>query len=161
MSDLRLAVLTCSDSCAQGISEDACGRAVIEACEARGWLVVAYHVCASDMECVSTSLLEMTDMENADIVLTLGGIGLDPRDMTPEATGRIIERPTPGLAELVRHACSDTEATCALSRGTAGMRGRSLVINLPDGVESALASFDRAADLFESAVVMMRGQEEA
>lgn len=161
MSDLRVAVLTCSDASAEGTAEDECGRAIIEACEARGWLVVAYHVCASELECVSTSLLEMTDMENADIVLTLGGIGLDPRDMTPEATGRIIERSTPGLAELIRHACSDTEATCALYRGTAGTRGRSLVINLPDGVESALASFDRAAGLFESAVVMMRGREQA
>ena len=161
MSDLRIAVLTCSDSAAERITQDECGLAIIEACETRGWLVVAYHVCASDTECVSTSLLEMTDMENADIVLTLGGIGLDPRDMTPEATGRIIERPTPGLAELVRHACSNTEATYTLSRGIAGMRGRSMVINLPDGVESALASFERVADLFESAVVMMRGREEA
>jgi len=160
MSDLRIAVLTCSDSSAEGTADDECGRALIEACEDRGWLVVAYHVCASDLECITTSLLEMTDMENADVVLTTGGTGLGPRDMTPEATERVIERSTPGLAEHVRQACADTDAGRALSRGTAGIRGRSLIVNLPDDLGHVMVSFECVAGLFEPAVALMHGRNQ-
>jgi len=161
MSDLRIAVLTCSDSSADGTADDLSGRALIDACEDRGWLVVAYHVCASDMECVTTSLLEMTDMENADVVLTIGGIGLSPRDMTPEATARVTERSIPGLAEVLRQAYPATESSRVLSRGTAGMRGYSLIVNLPGELDSATASFECVADIFEPAVAMMRGRKQA
>lgn len=159
MSDLRVAVLTCSDSCADGTAEDESGRAIIDACEDLGWLVVAYHVCADEMECVSTSLLEMADMESADIVLTLGGTGLGPRDITPEATERIIERAVPGIAEAVREASRGTNSPCLMSRATAGMRGQSLIINLPGGVAPTLAAFERIAPHLTTAVGMMHDDD--
>ncbi len=161
MSDLRIAIVTCSDSCAAGTADDEAGRAIIEACEARDWLVVAYHVCSDEMECISTSLMEMSDMEDADVVMTVGGTGLGPRDVTPEATSRVIERPVPGIAEMVRDACRSDETYGALSRGIAGMRGRNLIINLPGGgTARALASFEHVAPLFEGAVAMIRGDEQ-
>lgn len=161
MSDLRIAVLSCSDSASSGSADDDCGRVLIEACEARGWLVVSYHVCPDEIECITTSLLEMTDMEGVDIALTLGGVGLRPRDITPEATARILERPVPGLAEIVRRGCGADVLECALSRGVAGIRGHSLIVNLPGDPDRVQAGFAAVADLFEGAVEMMRGQAES
>lgn len=161
MSDLRIAVLSCSDSASSGSADDDAGRALIEACEARGWLVVSYHVCPDEIECITTSLLEMTDMEGVDMALTVGGVGLRPRDITPDATMRIIERPVPGLAELVRRGCGADALECALSRGVAGIRGHSLIVNLPSDPERVRTSFDAVAGLFEGAVDMMRGHAES
>lgn len=161
MSDLRIAVLSCSDPASAGTAEDEAGRALIEACEARGWLVVSYHVCPDEVECITTSLLEMTDMEGVDIALTLGGVGLRPRDITPEATARILERPVPGLAELVRRGCGADALECALSRGVAGIRGQSLIVNLPGDPVRVHAAFAAVADVFEGAVRMLREHAES
>lgn len=151
MADLRVAVLTCAGVSADDVSDDVSGRALIEACEERGWLVVAYHVCQGDMESISTSLLEMTDLEGADVVFTVGGVGLAPCDIAPEATTRIMERPLPGLADIVRRSAADSDAAIAFQRGVAGIRGRSIVVNLPADPERAMTAFRATADLFEEA----------
>ncbi len=159
MSDVRIAILTTTDAVAHAEADEA-GRSLIDACEERGWLVVAYHVCPDDIECISTSLLEMTDMEGADIVLTSGGTGIGPREVTPEATTRIVEREVPGLADLVREACRTDDDMCALSRGVAGIRGRSLIVNLPGGAGGAMTAFGRVGELLTRAVLIMRGEDE-
>lgn len=159
MADLRIAVLTCAGPTADDVADDVCGRSLIEACEERGWLVVAYHVCQGDMESISTSLLEMTDLESADVVLTAGGIGLAPHEVAPEATARITERPLPGLAELVRRSAADSDAALAFQRGVAGIRGRSIVVNLPADPQAAMKAFRATADLFEEATAMIDSRE--
>ena len=157
MSELRIAVLTCAAPPGAGDFDDTVGREIIDACEERGWLVVAYHVCPGEMECITTSILEMADMESADVVLTIGGTDLGPHDMAPEATERVCERLVPGLAEAIRSAARATDPGLILSRATAGIRGSSLVVNLPGHGEPAHASFGAIAGYLEQAAARLHG----
>lgn len=159
MGDLRLGILTCSDSRAAGEHEDLAGRWVLDACEERGWLVVAYHVCPDEFECITTSIIEMVDVDETDVVLTLGGTGLGPRDVTPEATERICERMVPGLAEEIRRGTTSTDPHLMFSRATAGIRGETLVINLPGGERPTADAFTLLAGQLEYASAMIRGTE--
>ncbi len=157
MAELRIGVLTCSDSRARGEAEDTAGRALIELVEARGWLIVSYHVCPDDRECISASLAEMADLEDADIILTCGGTGLSPRDVTPEATADVAEREVPGIAEYIRAQSLLVTRRAALSRGIAAQRGRTVIINLPGSEKAARESFGFIAPELEHAVEMIAG----
>lgn len=157
MAELRIGVLTCSDSRSKGEAEDTAGRALIELVEERGWLVVSYHVCPDDRECISASLMEMCDIEEADIVLTCGGTGLGPRDVTPEATFDVAEREVPGFADLIRMESLKITPRASLSRGVSAQRGRTVIINLPGSEKAAREGFGFVADQFEHAVDMVSG----
>ena len=157
MAELRIGILTCSDSRSKGEAEDTAGRALIELAEAAGWLVVAYHVCPDDRECIATSIVDMCDVEDADIVFTCGGTGLGPRDVTPEATADIGERLVPGIAEYLRAQSLLVTNRAMLSRGTAVQRGTAVVINLPGSEKAARESFGFVASQLEHAVEMVHG----
>lgn len=157
MAELRIGVLTCSDSRSAGEAEDTAGRALIELAEAAGWLVVAYHVCPDDRECIAASLAEMCDVEDADIVFSCGGTGLGPRDVTPEATMDIAERPVPGIAEYLRSESLKVTKRAMLSRATAAQRGQTVIINLPGSEKAARESFGFIAPQLEHAVEMVCG----
>jgi molybdopterin adenylyltransferase len=102
MGEIRVGVITSSDSCHDGSREDVSGKVIAALCEERGWIVADYHVCPDDQECLSVSLQEMADSGRANIVLTTGGTGLGPRDVTPESTMAVCERLAPGIAEHLR-----------------------------------------------------------
>ena len=157
MAELRIGVLTCSDTRSKGEAEDTAGRALIELSEAAGWLVVAYHVCPDDRESISASLMEMCDVEDADIVFSCGGTGLGPRDVTPEATMAVAERPVPGIAEFLRAESLKVTKRAMLSRATAAQRGHTVIINLPGSEKAARESFGFVAPQLEHAVEMVRG----
>ena len=157
MDELKIALLTCSDRCSRGESEDTAGLALRAACEDRGWVVVAYHVCPDDEESIAASLTELTDLEEADVVLTCGGTGLGPRDVTPEATLAVCEREAPGIAEAIRAGSMRVTRRAMLSRGVAGQRGTTLVVNLPGSEKAALECLGFVADQFQHAVEMMAG----
>lgn len=159
MGELRIGVLTCSDSRASGGLEDSAGLGVIAACEERDWLVVAYHVTARDIESITTSIGEMADMDKADVIITLGGTGLTPRDVVPEATEAVCDRLVPGLSEIVRCAPCGGENTFALSRATAGVRDRTLVVNLPGGLGPTHAAFEALTRQLENAVSQLRSDK--
>lgn len=150
MSELLVSVLTCSDPCAAGESEDPVGRSIVDACIDRAWDVVAYDVCPGDAECVVASLIDMTDVEEVAIVLTVGGTGLGPRDIVPEATEKLGERSIPGIPEAIRFALGREHPGVALSRCAAYQRGGTLIVNLPR--HAVLEAFDAVADRLESAV---------
>ncbi|MBE0476353.1 MAG: MogA/MoaB family molybdenum cofactor biosynthesis protein [Coriobacteriia bacterium] len=157
MTELKVAVLTSSDSRAAGEAEDTSGKALVALCEERGWTVVDYHVCPDDEECLSASLIEMCDADGADVVLTTGGTGLGPRDVTPEATVSVADRIVPGVAEAIRAESMKVTARAMLSRGVAAMRGDALIVNLPGSEKAARETFAVVADQLEHAVEMMRG----
>lgn len=156
MTDLRIGVLTCSDSCSAGLAEDTSGREIMDLCEQRGWLVVAYHVCPDEMESVCTSLIEMSDVDEVDVVLTVGGTALKPRDVTADSTQAACERLVPGFGESIRSALAPDDASILLSRNTAGIRGKTLVVNLPGGGERSRDAFSLVADHLESASKMTK-----
>lgn len=156
---MRVAVLTVSDGVAAGTREDRSGPAIVAWARARGATCVAHDVVADDAVAITRALAAWCDADAADVVLATGGTGLAPRDVTPEATRTVIEREAPGIAELLRaRAVSKGVVRAALSRGIAGVRGRTLVVNLPGspgGVRDALAVLDEVID---HAVAVLRDQ---
>jgi len=154
---LRVAILTISDSVSQGLRPDASGPAVKERCAARGWSIVATHVTADEASVIQARLIELADAGLVDVILTAGGTGLGPRDVTPEATLAVCERLIPGIAELMREIGHRTSPHAALSRGVAGVRGRAVIVNLPGSPKGAAESFDAVAELLPHAVEVLRG----
>ncbi len=155
--DLRVGILTCSDTRAAGGAEDTAGQALIELVEERGWLVIAYHVCPDEDECIADSLIQMADLDEADVVLTCGGTGFSRRDITPEVTDRVSDRRAPGIAEHIRAESLKVTPRAMLSRGTAGLRGTTLIVNLPGSEKAARESFSFIADQLTHAVEMIAG----
>lgn len=152
---LRIAILTCSDTRSE--AEDTAGAALRALIEARGWEFVAYAICPDEEACISETLIEMADVKQVDVVLTCGGTGFGPRDITPEVTERVAGRRAPGIAEYIRAESLRITPRAMLSRGTAGVRGTTLIVNLPGSEKAARESFGFVADQLEHAVEMMAG----
>jgi molybdopterin adenylyltransferase len=140
---MRLAVLTISDRCSQGLLEDTAGPAVVRILE-QEWsqAEILARTLADDEDAIAAELEELSNAGTA-LVLTVGGTGLGPRDRTPEATRRAIDREAPGLAEAMRSQGAARNPYAWLSRGVAGLKGATLIINLPGslrGAEQSLSS---------------------
>jgi molybdopterin adenylyltransferase len=135
-------VLTVSDGVAEGTREDKSGRALVERLTAEGHEVVTHRVVADGVDTVATALTELTDGFTG-LVVTTGGTGFGPRDLTPEGTRRVLEREAPGVAEAIRRA-SDAGGRDfgMLSRGVAGTRGQALICNLPGSASGAVEGVD-------------------
>jgi molybdenum cofactor synthesis domain-containing protein len=139
--DARAVVVTASNRAAAGVYADRSGQALAEGLGALGFTVEGPHVRSDDVAELEVVLREAI-ASGADVVLTTGGTGLSPTDVTPEATRRVLEREAPGIAEAVRRYGEDKVPTSVLSRGIAGTAGRTLVVNLPGstgGVKDGLA----------------------
>jgi molybdopterin adenylyltransferase len=157
VAELRVGVITSSDSCSSGERADTAGLLLMAMCQERGWLVVGYHVCVDDIEALTASITEVADVDGADVVLTCGGTGFGPRDVTPEATVLACDRPAPGIAEHIRAESMRVTPRAMLSRATAALRGPVLVVNLPGSEKAARECFGFVADQLEHAVEMARG----
>lgn len=146
---LRVAVVTVSDRSARGEREDRSGPALAEAVAASGGEVVRRDLVPDEPEGLAVLLRELCDAPDApDLVLTTGGTGIGPRDRTPEATRAACDRLVPGIAEAIRARSLDVTPHAMLSRGVAGVRGRTLVVNLPGstgGVRDGWEVLERVA----------------
>ena len=139
----RIAVLTVSDT--RTAADDGSGDAVAGWAAARGAALAARALVRDESAAIAAQLAAWCDADAADVVFTTGGTGLAPRDVTPEATRAVLEREAPGIAERIRWASMATFPRAALSRGVAGTRGGTLIVNLPgstDGVRDALAALE-------------------
>lgn len=127
----RVAVITASDKGYKGEREDLSGPAVKEIVEAAGYQVVSMDILPDDREMLGARMAELADLELAELILTTGGTGFSQRDVTPEATEDVIERRVPGIPEAMRAFSLTITKRAMLSRATAGIRKRTLIINLP------------------------------
>ena len=146
---MRLAILTISDAVSRSERADASGDTIADWARGRGDTLVAREVVPDERGAISARLESWCDDDAADLVLTTGGTGLAPRDVTPEATRSVLDIEAPGIAERIRLLCLTSFPRAALSRGVAGVRGRTLVVNLPGspgGVKDALAALDPIVD---------------
>jgi molybdopterin adenylyltransferase len=154
---MRVSVLTISDSVSAGKAEDRSGPSVAARCRELGWKIVSLAVLADDRAAIETFLKEAADSGGADLILTTGGTGLGPRDVTPEATAAVAERMIPGFSEHMRAAGAQKTRRAVLSRGAAGIRARAIIINLPGSPAGAVESLDAIADLLPHAVSIVHG----
>ncbi|RPI34220.1 MAG: MogA/MoaB family molybdenum cofactor biosynthesis protein [Chloroflexota bacterium] len=139
---IRVGILTVSDRSAQGIRADASGPALVEAANRQGWTVARQAVVPDDLEEIRDTLADWAGSGGLDVILTTGGTGFSPRDITPEATLAIIDRAAPGLAEAMRQASLKVTPHAMLSRAVAGMRERTIIINLPGSPRAALENLE-------------------
>ena len=151
---MRIGILTISDLGAVGQRADTSGDAIIDWASERGYDVVVSSVVADETDRIAGKLARWADSGEVDVVLTTGGTGLTERDVTPEATAAILDREAAGIAEALRAASGPSFPSAWLSRGRAGTRGKTLIVNLPgstNGVKEGLAVLatflDHAVDL--------------
>jgi molybdenum cofactor synthesis domain-containing protein len=157
MMGMLLAVVTISDRCSQGLLEDTAGPAVVELLRAE-WpqAEIRKDLLADDQDAIA-ALLEELSVRGAALVLTAGGTGLGPRDCTPEATRRVIDREAPGLAEAMRSLGAASNPYAWLSRGVVGLKGSTLIVNLPGSLRGATESLSSILPLVRHALEIASG----
>ena len=154
---IKVAILTVSDSCAQGKREDVSGQTIKDMLAEDKFEICEKRIVADNHEAIADELKFFSDETDVDIVFTTGGTGLGPRDVTPEATDSICERTIPGLSEIIRAQGWKKTKSAVLSRGIVGIRNRTLIINLPGSPKAVLESLEIILDLLPHAVEMMHG----
>jgi molybdenum cofactor synthesis domain-containing protein len=151
----RAAVLTVSDRVYKGIYEDKSGPAAEEQLRALGFEIVGVAVVPDEADQIVAALLHWSPC--SEVIVTTGGTGCAPRDVTPEATLKVLDRIVPGIAEKMRIAGSEHEPRSWLSRSVAGLRGACLIVNLPGSPKGVRESLDAVGELLLHAVTLARG----
>ncbi|CAM4362819.1 MULTISPECIES: MogA/MoaB family molybdenum cofactor biosynthesis protein [Saccharibacillus] len=155
----KVAILTASDKGARGEREDTSAQVIRELVEEEvGGEIIEYRIVPDELDEIMAALIEMTDYFQADLVLTTGGTELANRDVTPEATKRVIEREVPGMAEAMRMSVMQKNRAAMLFRGICGIRGRSLIVNLPGTPKGVHENFAAIMDQLPEALLMVTGQ---
>lgn len=153
---IRVGIITVSDRSARGERPDESGPALEKMVTEQGWQVVSTTILPDDLEWLKSSLTEWADRGDMDLILTTGGTGFSPRDITPEATLAVIHRAAPGLAEAMRTASLQITPHAMLSRATAGIRSHTLIINLPGSPRGAVENLAILVPVLPHAVQLLR-----
>ena len=156
---IRVGVLTVSDRCSQGEREDLSGPAVKAALPEETFVVVLEAVVPDDKRTIADALRRWCDQYGCDVILTTGGTGFSPRDVTPEATAKVLERDAPNISQFLLFESLKQTPFAALSRGMAGVRGATLIVNLPGSPSGAKDNTVSLVPLLPHAVDVLRVRE--
>jgi molybdenum cofactor synthesis domain-containing protein len=155
---IRAAIVTVSDSVADGTREDRSGAVLRERVAALGWHVTGQEVVPDEVDRIANVLTQLADSGQVSVILTTGGTGVAPRDVTPEAVRTVIQREIPGLGELMRAEGRKLTPFAALSRSLAGVRGQVLIVSLPGSPKGALESLNAIVELIPHIIDLMEGR---
>lgn len=155
---IRVAIVTVSDKGASGGREDLSGPALKELAQEEGFEVVACKIVPDEIDVLIPLLKSIADDGIADLILTTGGTGFAERDITPEATRWVIEKEVPGIPEMIRAESSKITKRAYLSRGIAGVRKKTLIINLPGSPKAARESFDIVCPILSHGLEVLTGK---
>ncbi len=153
---IRFGILTLSDRSSRGEREDSSGPALARLIQSEGWSVAKQSILPDDESAIRQILIDWADSNEMDVLLTTGGTGFAPRDVTPEATRAVIEREAPGLAEAMRAASFKITPHAMLSRIVAGIRKKTLIINLPGSPKGAVENLQVVIPVLPHAVQLLR-----
>ena len=158
---MRIGILTVSDRSARGERPDLSGPAIEKTITDQGWSVIRMEIMPDEMLMLKEALANWADSGKMDIILTTGGTGFSPRDVTPEATKAVIERDAPGLVESMRTGSLKVTAHAMLSRASAGIRGRTLIVNLPGSPRGAIENLNVILPVLKHAVELLSEDPDA
>jgi len=157
MEPIRASVITVSDKGHAGEREDASGPLLADLLRKMGAEVVSQTIVPDERAEIERALTRLADEEQVDLVVTTGGTGPAPRDVTPEATLAVIEREVPGLAEVLRFEGYRRTPLAVISRGVAGIRGQTLIVNLPGSPKAVREGMETLTPILPHAIKMLRG----
>lgn len=155
---IRIGILTVSDGVSHGVREDTAGAAAEDWVDRNGWKVTERLVVPDETPKIIRALTAWADSGQVELILTLGGTGFGPRDVTPEATRVVIDRPAPGISEALRADGLSSTPYAMLSRGIAGIRGGTLIVNLPGSRKAVLEGLDVLEKIVPHAVDLIAGR---
>ncbi len=155
MNNLRFAVLTISDRSSRGERPDTSGPALSEYIQSKGGKISCYKIIPDDFDAIKIELTRLCETDTCDIILTTGGTGVTSRDVTPEATTAVIEKPIPGISEHIRFCSMEITHHAMLSRGVAGICNRSIIINLPGSPKGAVESLGFVQGILPHAIAQL------
>jgi molybdenum cofactor synthesis domain-containing protein len=158
---MRFAILTISDRSARGERADLSGKALADLVAGQGWEIAQMGIVPDEASQIQQQLTQWADSHIADVILTTGGTGFSPRDVTPEATSAVLDRPTPGLAEAMRAASIAKTPHAMLSRAVAGIRGTTLIVNLPGSPTGAVENLQVILSVLPHAVELLSSSPHA
>ncbi len=153
----NIGIITASDKGSRGEREDASGHLIATMMSELG-KIKSYKVLSDDVELISREMIVMADTLGLDLILTTGGTGMSPRDVTPEATLAVVDRQVPGIPEAMRAKSLEITSRAMLSRAVAGMRGRTLIINLPGSPKGVRECLEVIMPALEHGLAIMKGE---
>ena len=155
---IRAVVITASDACASGEREDTSGAMLVQLLRELGAEIVEARILSDDLDPLVAVLTEFADRDDVNLIVTTGGTGLGPRDNTPEATKRVIEREVPGMAEAIRAESLKVTPMAMISRGVCGVRSGMLIVNLPGSPKAVKETFAVIAPVLPHAMDLLAGR---
>lgn len=158
-SEITFGVVTMSDKGARGEREDTSGAYLLEKLGELGYRRAHYQVIPDDFRTIVSTLIELIDKKGVSLLVTTGGTGVAPTDVTPEAMADVLEKEIPGIAELMRLESLKITPRAALARGKAGIRGQSLIINLPGSLKAVQENLDAVLPVLDHALEKIRGDK--
>ncbi|MRR16143.1 MAG: MogA/MoaB family molybdenum cofactor biosynthesis protein [Deltaproteobacteria bacterium] len=156
---LSAGIITVSDKGSQGKREDKSGPAIAEMLAGAAICVAKTMIVPDEMDRISEAIITFADVDHLDLILTTGGTGVSPRDLTPDATLQVLDKAIPGMAEAMRYASMKITPHAMISRAVAGIRGRSLIINLPGSPKGARENLAAVLPALQHAIEKIKGDD--